>query len=34
MSYQSILTERAKLLNTPINDKLIKKAISRKYNIK
>ena len=26
-------TERDRLLNTPINDKLIKKAISRKYNI-
>ena len=25
--------ERDRLLNTPINDKLIKKAISRKYNI-
>ncbi len=25
--------ERNKLVNTPINDKLIKKAISRKYNI-
>lgn len=26
-------TERAKLVDTPINDKLIKRAISRKYNI-
>ena len=26
-------TERDKLVNTPINDKLIKKATSRKYNI-
>jgi hypothetical protein len=26
-------TERNKLVNTPINDKLIKKATSRKYNI-
>ena len=25
--------ERNKLVNTPINDKLIKKATSRKYNI-
>lgn len=26
-------TERDKLVNTPVNTKLIKKAISRKYNI-
>ena len=26
-------TERERLLNTSINDKLIKKEISRKYNI-